>query len=153
MDDSLGNVGIFNNYKVAFFCSRFCPPELITKIYDWSIMMREEGKTIISGFHTPIEQDVLKYLLKGKQPIIISPARNVQNMRIPSNIKNALNEGRILYISPLTKYIKRQTRQTAIIRNEFIANLADEIVIGHTEPGGNIDTMMKKIKDKKITFI
>jgi len=36
--------------------------------------MREAGRCVISGFHSPIEQDVLHYLLKGKQPVIMALA-------------------------------------------------------------------------------
>lgn len=149
----LGNNEILKSTKIAFFSSRICPPYKITKIYDWAIKMRDGGKTIISGFHTPIEHDVLKYLLKGKQPIIICPARSVNNMKIPVTIKKANEENRILFISPFEDKIKKQTKQTAILRNEFVAKTADQIVIGHAEPGGNVDSLIKKFYTKEFTFI
>jgi len=67
----IGNQEIIKQHKIAFFCSRKVPADVILKSYDWAIEQREKGKCIISGFHSQIEKDVFHYLVKGKQSIIM----------------------------------------------------------------------------------
>jgi len=80
----IGNPVILQRNKLALFCSKKCPGNLILKAYDLVHELRESGTTVISGFHTPIEKECLRILLRGDQPIIICPARSIENMRIPS---------------------------------------------------------------------
>ena len=140
----IGDIAILENHKTAFFCSREPSPDVILKTLDLAKEWREQGKTIISGFHTPVEKEVLHILLKGKQPIVISPARCVVNMRIPQEWRKGVDEGRILLISPFEEKQRRVTAELCDIRNEFVANLADEIFIADASKGGKIEELMKR---------
>jgi len=51
------------------------------------ILGRDDGVTVISGFHTPVEKECLRILLRGSQPVIICPARSIEGMRIPPTWK------------------------------------------------------------------
>ena len=81
MDDlqTIGNKEILNDFKLALFCSRKCPPDIIVKSLDLAVEIRKAGITVIGGFQTIVEQDFLELLLKGKQNIIWCPARNIEN--------------------------------------------------------------------------
>lgn|GEM_PF-758148 len=74
----IGNISILEQPKTAFLCSRRVPADAVLKCYDWAIQMREAGRCVISGFHSPLEKDVLHYLLKGKQPVIMALARGLK---------------------------------------------------------------------------
>jgi len=63
---------------MAFLCSRQVPAEVVLKCYDWAIEQRNKGKCVILRFHSKIEKDVLHYLLKGTQPIILALARGLK---------------------------------------------------------------------------
>ncbi|MBK8549825.1 MAG: DNA-binding protein [Ignavibacteria bacterium] len=146
----IGNDEILKNHKLAFFCSQKCPPDIILKIYDKAKEWRENKVCVISGFHTPVEKDVLHYLLKGEQPVIICPARSLDDYRIDVDIKEEINNGRVLVISKLQN--RRISKKYSNERNLFIADLADEIFIGYSEPGGTVEktceyarTMNKKV--------
>jgi hypothetical protein len=65
-------------HKTAFLCSRKCPAAVVLKAYDWAIEQREKGICVISGFRSRIEKDVLHYLLKGTQPIIVALVRGMK---------------------------------------------------------------------------
>jgi len=65
-----GNTDILKLHKTDFLCFRKCPADIVLKSYDLAIEQRGKGVCVISGFHSKIENDVLHYLLKGKQPII-----------------------------------------------------------------------------------
>ena len=123
---SLGNKDILNLPKTAFLCSRQIPASVVLKCYDWAIAERESGNCIISGFHSPLEKDVLHYLLKGTQPIIIALARGLK-IRVEAELKKPLDQGRLLIITPFDASVKRVTTATAAIRNRMMIEIADKV--------------------------
>ena len=140
----LGNTELLKLPKTAFLCSRQVPAGVVLKCYDWAIAQREAGRCIISGFHSKIEKDVLHYLLKGNQPIILVPARGLKK-RLEPELKDAINEKRLLIVTPFDEKVKRVTRETASQRNRFMAELADEIFVAYALPGGNIQKLITDI--------
>jgi len=144
-----GNLDIINTQKIAFLCSRSLPASAVLKCYDWAIEQRENGKCVISGFHSQIEKDVLYYLLKGTQPIIIVLARGLKEKIEPELIK-PFNQGRILIITPFNRKVKRVTEQTAEIRNKIIIGLADIITVGYAKEGGKLAELLKTTKKEII---
>lgn len=147
--ESLGFSDILKLPKTAFLCSRKVPASVVLKCYDWAIEQREKGICIIGGFHSQIEKDVLHYLLKGKQPIILVLARGLKE-KIEPEFKNPLAEGRLLIISPFDKAIKRITEQTAQRRNQLMSEIADTITVGYASPGGQLENLLTNI-NKPIT--
>jgi predicted Rossmann fold nucleotide-binding protein DprA/Smf involved in DNA uptake len=105
---------------VALFCSIQCPGDLILKTYDLAQALRDAEISVISGFHTPIEQDCLKILLRGTQPIIHCPARSLQKIRLSPEQKQAIGENRLLLISPFSASYPRVTAELAGKRNEML---------------------------------
>ena len=83
----------------AIFCSNKCPGEIILKAHDLAQEFKNKGIPTIGGFHSPIEKECLRVLLRGSQPIIISPARSIENMRIKQDWKKPLAEDRLLIVS------------------------------------------------------
>ena len=81
--EHIGNIKLLKLPKTAFLCSRKVPASIVLKCYDWAIEQREKGYCIISGFHSQIEKDVLHYLLKGQQPIILVLARGIKEKLEP----------------------------------------------------------------------
>ena len=86
---------------------------------------------VVSGFSSKLEQDVLHFLLKGSQPIIIVLARKMYKV-IPDELKEPLAQNRLLIISVSTAI--RQSRVTAMARNKYVCEMADRILfVGVTE--------------------
>lgn len=136
-----GNKEILKEHKTAFLCSRRYPPDIVLKSYDWAIEQREKGNCVISGFHSQIEKDVLHFLLKGKQPVIMVLARGMQK-RLKRELKQAVKENRLLILSPFKQTVMRPTEKTAMIRNQLMVELADEVFIDYLSPNGNIEKLM-----------
>jgi hypothetical protein len=86
---TLGNTDIMQQHKIAFLCSRKCPGTVILKSFDWAVEQRQKGTCVISGFHSSIGKDVLHYLLKGTQPIILALARGIKK-RLEPELMTAL---------------------------------------------------------------
>jgi len=149
--DHIGNLELLKLQKTAFLCSRKIPASIVLKCYDWAIIQREQGNCIIGGFHSKIEKDVLHYLLKGEQPIIVAIARGLKQ-RIEPELKSELKKGRLLIVSPFEKEVKRITTETAMIRNQLMINLADNITVGFISKRGNLEKLSKQSR-KVITII
>ena len=148
---TVGNNDILKLPKTAFLCSRQVPASVVLKCYDWAIAQREAGRCVISGFHSKIEKDVLHYLLKGDQPIIVALARGLKK-RLEPELKDAMDKNRLLIVTPFDEKVKRVTRETANQRNRFMAELADEIFVAYATQGGNIENLITDISHTEKTI-
>jgi predicted Rossmann fold nucleotide-binding protein DprA/Smf involved in DNA uptake len=135
---ALGNLAILSEPKTGLFCSVRCPGDAILSAYDNARKLRDEGATVISGFHSPVEKECLRILLRGKEPVIICLVRSIEKIRMPAEWRRGLESDRLLLISPFEKRPRRPTTESSHQRNELVAALSDETVIIHAEPGGSI---------------
>lgn len=143
---SLGNTAILaGDSKTALFCSSKCPGDAILKAYDLAQRLRAEGRTVISGFHSPMEMECLAVLLRSPHPVIVCPARGLGAMRVRPEWKRPLAEGRLLILSPFPPDMKRGTSADGAFRNRFVAALADEIRIAHATRGGKIERLAAEV--------
>jgi predicted Rossmann fold nucleotide-binding protein DprA/Smf involved in DNA uptake len=143
--EQIGNKELLTLHKTAFLCSRQVPASVVLKCYDWAIEQREKDNCVISGFHSQIEKDVLHYLLKGKQPIILALARGLK-AKLEPEFEKPLEQGRLLIITPFDKLVKRVSSQNAQTRNQLMTTLADQITIGYASPGGQLEELLKGIE-------
>jgi hypothetical protein len=77
--DYVGNIELINKPMLAIFSSVKCPASLILKAHDYAKETRDGETGIISGFHSPAEQEVLAVLLKGMCPIIVVLGCRLEN--------------------------------------------------------------------------
>lgn len=143
--DFIGNNNLLNEMKTAFLCSRQMPASAVLKCYDWVIEQREKGNCVISGFHSQIEKDVLHYLLKGKNHIIVVLARGLKE-KVEPEFSTPLEQGRLLIITPFDKTVKRVSSQNAQTCNQLMTTLADQITIGYASPGGQLEELLKGVE-------
>lgn len=142
---TLGNLDLLALPKTGLFCSARCPGHVILTTYDQAAKWREAGRCVISGFHSPVEKECLRILLRGSQPIIICLARAL-HQRIPAEWQPPLADGRLLILSGFREEEKRITTELAIRRNEFVASLADELWFAHITPGGQMDKLAQRAR-------
>ena len=121
----------------AFFASRTCPGSAIRAAMDWAVAEAREGRTIISGFHSPLERSVLEVLLIARSKAVIALARDVGKARLPSAWRQAALIGAVA-IASVEPNVQRLTEDLASLRNDWVAALADNLVIAHAEPGGTL---------------
>lgn len=120
----LGNKDLLKLPKTAFLASNTFSSEVVLKCYDWATERSKSGDCVVSGFSSKMEKDVLHFLLKGKSPIIVVLARQMYKV-VPVDLKEALEQNRLLIIS--TSNAARQSRATALVRNRYVCEMADEI--------------------------
>jgi len=147
----LGNPDILAMPKTALFCSARCPGSAILRAYDQAAHWRDAGRCIISGFHSPVEKECLRVLLRGTQPIILCPARALPK-RIPPEWQTALDAGRLLLLSAFPETETRITADLARRRNALVAALADEVCFAHITPGGQSERLTHHLTDWRVPF-
>ena len=142
---AIGKPDILAKHKIGLFCSVRCPGDAILGAYDTARKLRDEGVTVVSGFHSPVEKECLRILLRGRQPIIICLARALGKIRLRAEWRSALESGRLLLLSPFEKRPRRPDRKSARRRNELVAALSDEVLIIYAQPGGAIERISELI--------
>ncbi|GBD95744.1 MAG TPA: hypothetical protein ENG83_04480 [Nitrospirae bacterium] len=151
--NAIGNPDILQNKTLAIFNSIKCPGKIIIKTYEYIRQLRESNITVIGGFHSPLEQECLNILLKGKQPVILCPARSIETMRIKKEFKKPIDEGGFLILSPFSFNHNRISSGRADKRNHFAAAIADKIVIPYAAPGSKTESLCNEwIKKGKTVF-
>jgi predicted Rossmann fold nucleotide-binding protein DprA/Smf involved in DNA uptake len=132
-----GSIDVITKSLIGLFCSSQCPGSIVLKTFDAITKMRDEGQVLIGGFHSVMEWECLRILLRGRQPVIWVPARSIVGMRLKPELKPAFKDGRLLILSPFapTPANARVTAALAHKRNRFVAALADRIFVPHAAPG------------------
>ena len=140
-----GNLRLLDEPLTALFCSNRCPGDLILKTYDLARAMRDAGVPVIGGFQTPMERECLRLLLRGEQPVVVCPARGVESMRVSRDWRSALDDDRLLVLSPFPTTVRRPTAQLAAQRNDLVAELAHQFFIAHAAHGSKTEAFAHKL--------
>lgn len=145
----LGNTSLLNLSKTAFLASSTIPVEMVLRCYDWAVKMRDEGHCVISGFSSRLEKDVWNFLKDGIQPIILVLAREMYR-RIPAELQPLLDAGRLLII--FTSASSRQSKATALNRNKFVCEQADNILFVCGSENSSLLPLIEQYQHKQIFF-
>lgn len=127
MCNYLGNKELLNRWKIGFLASRKIPTSAILPTLDWAVeISKQTDVAVVSGFHSRLEKDVLKFLLQGKCGIIVVLARGMYR-KLPKIFDVAMKENRLLIISLEKETVTRVSERTAHKRNKYVEKLADEL--------------------------
>ena len=140
-----GNPRLLNEQLTALFCSNRCPGDLILKTYDIARAMRDAGVPVVGGFQTPMEKECLRLLLRGSQPVVVCPARGIEDMRIPRDWRPSLDNGRLLILSTFSRAHRRPTAKLADERNRIVCAIAKRVFISHAAPEGKTESLAREL--------
>ena len=118
----LGNKELLNRRKIGFLASRKITSSAILPTLDWAVeISKRTDVAVISGFHSRLEKDVLKFLLQDKCGIIVVLARGMYR-KLPKIYDAAMKENRLLIISLEKETVTRVSERTAHKRNKYVEN-------------------------------
>lgn len=143
----VGDAAILDRSRVALFCSVKCPGALILETYDLAKRFRQEEVTVISGFHSPMEQECLRILLRSPHPTIWCLARGLYH-RLPSepvDCQSAVADGRLVIVTPYADTVRRITTETATFRNRLVVDIATAVVVAHAAPESKMEALCRDI--------
>ena len=143
--NSKGNLSLLDEPLTALFCSNRCPGDLILKAYDLARAMRDAGVPVIGGFQKPRECECLRLLLRCDQPVVVCPARIIDNLRTPRDWRPALDEGRLLSCHPSRPRPDVQRLHSQPNRNDLAAELAQRVFIVHAVPGSKTEPFARRL--------
>ena len=147
-----GKLELLDRKAIAFLSSRTIATDKVMACYDWATSLNAETDCVVSGFQSPIEQDVLHFLLKNRIPVVVVLARAMYK-QIPEELEEAYNDGRVLFIS--ISITPRVSKATASIRNKYVVDLAQEVLFGMLAEKSSLNEIYQYAKDnnKKILTI
>ena len=139
-----GKLELLDRKLTAFLSSRTIATDKVMACYDWATSLNAETDCVVSGFQSPIEQDVLHFLLKNRIPVIVVLARAMYK-QIPEELEEAYNDGIVLFISISNN--TRVNKATASIRNRYVVDLAKEVLFGMFAEKSSLNEIYQYAKD------
>ena len=136
---AIGDPNNLNQNLLGIMCSQSCPGDLVLKGFDAVKQIRDQGITVVSGFHSSMEKDVFEILLRGDQPIVMCLAKTIETYHIPTNLRPCVESGQLTLIAPnfpVTE--KRITKATSERCNALVLDICDQVLIIHAHEGGNL---------------
>ena len=109
--------------------------------YDTARSLRDAGVAVSGGFDAPIERDCLGFLLRGRQPVLVMPARPLERFRPPTAWATAIAEGRLRLESPFSPDERGSPLANARRRNLALADRASALLIVYANPGGGVERL------------
>lgn len=133
----VGNVALLSEPLLGFIASRQCPGHLFIETLERVPQWVSEGRVLVSGFHSPLEQQVLiSHLRRGGRAVkVLARALAASGYRPATpEERQALTENRLLVVSTFPASTQRTTRETALQRNQLVRTLALEVCEPTSDP-------------------
>lgn len=138
----VGNAELLTEPLLGLLTSRECPGSVLLETLDRIPQWVKEGRVILSGFHAPLEQQVLRSVLRRNGHVVKVLARGMTDYRPTSEERDPLNGGRMLVLTACPPEIRRTTRATALERNHLVFALASEMVIPFVAKGSPLASLV-----------
>ena len=125
----VGNKELLNRQKIGFLASRKISTSTVLPTLDWAVEISKHADVaVVSGFHSRLEKDVLKFLLQGKCGIIVVLARGMYR-KLPKIYEKAINENRLLIIALEKEAVTRVSEYTAHKRKNYVLDVSDDLKV------------------------
>jgi len=154
VEQGFGNAALLDLSLTAFFASRQCPGSAIRAAMDWAVAQAHAKNPVIGGFHSPLEQSVLKILLTASAPCVIVVSRKFDQSRLPTDWLQSAQNGTLAIVG-IENTTRRLTTELAARRNDWIAQRATQIVIGHASAAGTLQKQAEQwaVEGKQILYL
>ncbi len=123
-----GETALLAEPLLGLIASRECPGHVLLETLDRVPEWVAAGRVIVSGFHSPLEQQVLRSGLRRKGRVVKVLARGMTDYRPTAEERAPLGAGRVLVITAYPPEVRRTTRATALARNRLVLELSAEVV-------------------------
>jgi predicted Rossmann fold nucleotide-binding protein DprA/Smf involved in DNA uptake len=130
-----GNLDLARLPLVALLSSIRTPPDLVLRSFDLVRKLRTLEVPVVGGFQSPLEKECLALLLRGRQPVVICPARGIEGMRLRRHWRQPFLDDRLLIVSPFPARQRRPSIRLAEQRNRVVGGLAKRAFLVHARPG------------------
>ena len=125
----IGNPALLAEPLLGLIASRQCPGHVFIETLERVPQWAKAGRVLVSGFHSPLEQQVLRSLLRRQGRAVKVLARHLppgRDYRPAALEREPLTQGRLLILSASPATENRTTRASALARNGLVITLSDE---------------------------
>jgi len=124
----VGAGALLSELLLGFIASRECPGHIFIKTLDRVPQWVRAGRVVVSGFHSPLEQQVLASLLRrdGRAVKVLARGLGSSGYRPTPEEREPLAAGRLLVLTAFHASVTRTTRETSLARNRLVLALATE---------------------------
>lgn len=141
----VGESSLLAEPLLGLIASRECPGHVLLETLDRVPEWVKAGRVIVSGFHSPLEQQVLRSVLRRKAGRVVKVlARGLSDYRPSSDEREPLATGRMLVITACPPDVRRTTRETALARNRLVLALASEVVVPYVAEGSPLAALLRE---------
>jgi hypothetical protein len=127
----LGNQEILSGPVLGFYAPRRCNGNVILGCYDLARALRDENITVMSFFQSPVECEVLEFLARGAQPIVILLPATAALAPRNSVEQKLLDDGRVVFIRPKSE--RGRKRDEGRMLGRLLAALSDALLVTHMD--------------------
>jgi len=142
----VGEAALLAEPLLGFIASRECPGSVLLEILERVPEWARAGRVIVGGFHSPLEQQVLRSVLRRQGRAVKVLARGFGDpcavYRPTLEEREPLAGGRMLIISAFANSVVRTTRATALARNRLVLALATDIVMPYVAAGSPLEALV-----------
>lgn len=138
----LGNEKLFEMPKAGFLASRGAK-----KLH--GNLPLKSGEAIISGFLSPLERAVFRAGLEHRRHLIWVKPWGLKEAELPPGQRQALNEGRLLIMSPFSDERDAPSARRAAWCNQYVLAHCDRMIVGHINPGGMLQCILSEADPEK----
>jgi len=124
-----GHAALLDEPLLGLIASRECPGHVLLGTLERVPAWVAAGRVLVSGFHSPLEQQVLRSLLRRDGRAVKVLARGMSRYRPSPDERAALAAGRLLVLTAFPPAVQRITRDNALARNRLVASLATELCV------------------------
>lgn len=132
-----------NKSSLALLCSGRAPAGILLAVHDLAQRWRHGPTALISGFHSPAEQEAFIILLRGPASLVWVPARS-RPVRLRPEVRAALAGGWLTIDAPFAN-TPRATKESAARRNRYVCQQATAVLIAFARPGSRTESLAQEL--------
>lgn len=125
----LGNTSLLDHTLIGIVSARAAESYLNSRTEELLRELTGIQATFIGGWHSSLEKESLKVLLRESPRVIVCLAKSVNRFGFFQELKTLLNQDRLLLVTHCGPRAKRISRDASLKRNYLVAGLAKALLV------------------------
>jgi predicted Rossmann fold nucleotide-binding protein DprA/Smf involved in DNA uptake len=142
---AVGNTALLDAPLLGLIASRQCPGQGLLDTLELAAQWARSQQVVLSGFHSPLEQQVLRSMLRRHGRVVKLLAHALDDYRVPPEEQAPLADGRLLVLSACTPSVPRTTRASSLARNRLVLALAAEHCVPYLSPDSPLQSLVGNV--------
>ena len=139
---AVGNTALLDAPLLGLIASRQCPGQVLLDTLELAAQWARSQQVVLSGFHSPLEQQVLRSMLRRRGRVVKLLAHALDDYRVPPEEQAPLADGCLLVLSACTPSVPRTTRASALTRNRLVLALVDAQCVPYLAPDSPLHALV-----------